>query len=258
MELIYNASIWDLFRAELPWLSIIDPTTVTQIARSLLDTYKHQGWLPDCHMSLCKGFTQGGSNADVVLADLYVKNITGGIDWNLAYEAVVNDAENEPLDWASEGRGGLMSWKTRDYIPYLDYDYLGFGTNSRSISRTLEYAYNDFCISEIGRGLGKNYTTYLARSGNWQNLFKADQTSFINGTNTGFTGFFQPKYLNGTWGHQDPILCSPIDEFCSLTSNPQETFESSIWEYQLLVRPLPDRASADRVTVSFRTLQRLS
>jgi len=44
-------------------------------------------------MSLCKGFTQGGSNADVVLADAYVKNITAGIDWQKAYEAVVKDAE---------------------------------------------------------------------------------------------------------------------------------------------------------------------
>ena len=205
------------------------------MARSLLDTYKHLGWLPDCRMSLCKGFTQGGSNADVVLADMYIKNITSDIDWELAYEAVVNDAENEPLDWSVEGRGGLMSWKALNYIPYLDYDFLGFGTNSRSISRTLEYSYNDFSVATIGKGLGKSYETYLSRSENWQNLFKADQTSFINGTDTGFVGFFQPKYLNQTWGFQDPIICSPLDGFCSLTTNPQETFESSIWEYQLYV-----------------------
>ena len=74
-------------------------------------------------MSLSKGFTQGGSNADVVLVDAYVKNLTG-IDWEDAYAAIVNDAENEPIDWSVEGRGGLMSWKGLDYIPYLDYDYL--------------------------------------------------------------------------------------------------------------------------------------
>ena len=44
-------------------------------------------------MSLCKGFTQGGSNADVVLADSYLKNITEGIDWDIGYQAVVSDAE---------------------------------------------------------------------------------------------------------------------------------------------------------------------
>ena len=53
------------------------------------------GKLPDCRMSLCKGFTQGGSNADVVLADSYLKNITAGIDWAVGYEAVVSDAEGK-------------------------------------------------------------------------------------------------------------------------------------------------------------------
>ncbi|KAF9883985.1 hypothetical protein FE257_002426 [Aspergillus nanangensis] len=228
--------IWDSFRAQHPLLTIIDPTAQSRMVRSLLDTYKHEGWLPDCRMSLCKGWTQGGSNADVVLADAYVKNLTG-IDWDLAYEAMVNDAENEPLEWSYEGRGGLTSWKRLNYIPYLDFDYEGFGTNSRSISRTLEYAYNDFCLATVARGLHKpdDYTKYLARANNWRNLFKPDQTSSINGTDTGFVGFFQPKFLNGTWGYQDPIACSALASWCSLTSNPSETFESSVWEYQFYV-----------------------
>ncbi|GAM43153.1 hypothetical protein TCE0_047f17730 [Talaromyces pinophilus] len=227
--------IWDAFRVQYPLLTIIDPSAQSQMVRSLVDIYKHEGWLPDCRMSLCKGWTQGGSNADVVLADAYVKNLTG-IDWELAYDALVNDAENEPLEWSIQGRGGLQSWKNVNYIPYLDFDYLGFGTNSRSISRTVEYAYNDYCVGVVGKGLGKvNATTYLSRSTNWQNIFKADQTSFVNGTDTGFVGFFQPKYFNGTWGFQDPIACSPLTDFCSLTSNPSETFESSVWEYQFYV-----------------------
>ncbi|CBF75442.1 hypothetical protein AN3764.2 [Aspergillus nidulans FGSC A4] len=236
--LTWNGSIWDSFRVQHPLLTIIDPETQSRMVRSLLDTYKHEGYLPDCRMSLCKGWTQGGSNADIVLADAYVKNLTGPIDWSLAYEAMVNDAEKEPLEWSYEGRGGLQSWKRLGYIPYLDFDYLGFGTNSRSISRTVEYAYNDFCVATVGRGLGKGqeYETYLARSGNWRNLYKKDQTSFVNGTDTGFVGFFQPRYLNGSWGYQDPIACSALSgSWCSLTSNPSETFESSVWEYQFYV-----------------------
>lgn len=226
--------LWDSFRAQHPFLTLLDPHAQSRMVRSLLDTYKHEGWLPDCRMSLCKGWTQGGSNADVVLADAFVKNLTG-IDWELAYSAMVNDAENEPLEWSYEGRGGLQSWKRLNYIPYLDFDYLGFGTNSRSISRTVEYAYNDYSLATVAKGIGKkDYTTYLSRASNWQNLYKHDQTSFLeNGTDTGFTGFFQPKYLNGTWGFQDPIACSALASWCSLTSNPSETFESSIWEYQL-------------------------
>jgi predicted alpha-1,2-mannosidase len=227
--------IWDMWRVQLPFLTIVDPHQQSRIVRSLLDTYKHRGWLPDCMMSTCKGWTQGGSDADNVLVDAYVKNLTG-IDWERAYEAIVNDAENEPLEWSIEGRGGLASWKRLNYIPYLDFDPNGFGTNSRSISRTLEYAYNDFNLATLAKGLGKDtYTKYLARSANWQNLFKADQTSSINGTDTGFTGFFQPKYMNGSWGYQDPIACSLLADFCSLTSNPSETFESSAWEYMFFV-----------------------
>lgn len=208
---------------------------------SLLDIYRHEGWLPDCHMSLCNGWTQGGSNADVVLVDAYVKNFTTRIDWNLALEAIVNDAENEPLEWSVHGRGGLQSWKSLHYVPYLDFDPVGFGTNSRSVSRTLEYSYNDFCLATLAQGLGEAdlYNKYIARSTNWRNLWKADQTSAINGSDTGFVGFFQPKYMNRTWGYQDPIACSSLGGFCSLTSNPTETFEGSIWQYQLHVgRPL--------------------
>ena len=227
--------IWDMWRVQLPFLTIVDPITQSRIVRSLLDIYKHRGWLPDCSMSTCKGWTQGGSDADNVIVDAYVKNLTG-IDWELAYEAIVNDAENEPREWSYEGRGGLMSWKQLNYIPYLDYDYLGFGTNSRSISRTLEYSYNDYCLATLAKGLGKDTTTkYLSRARNWENLFKPDQQSFIQGKDTGFKGFFQPKYMNGTWGYQDPIACSPLAGFCSLTSNPSETFESSCWEYMFFV-----------------------
>ncbi|KAH8730077.1 glycosyl hydrolase family 92-domain-containing protein [Phaeosphaeriaceae sp. PMI808] len=227
--------IWDMWRVQLPFLTIVDPIMMSKMVRSLLDTYKHRGWLPDCMMSTCKGWTQGGSDADNVLVDAYVKNLTS-IDWELAYEAIVNDAENEPLEWSIQGRGGLTSWKKLNYIPYLDFDPVGFGTNSRSISRTLEYSYNDFNLATLAKGLGKDTSTkYLARSKNWRNLFKADQRSSINSIDTNFTGFFQPKYLNGTWGYQDPIACSPLASFCSLTSNPSETFESSAWEYMFFV-----------------------
>jgi putative alpha-1,2-mannosidase len=188
----------------MPFLTLIDPETVTKIVRSLVDTQQHLGWLPDCRMSLCKGYTQGGSNADNVIADAYIKGLTSGIDWDAAYAAVQKDAEEEPYDWSNEGRGGLQSWKSLNYIPVQDLDYVGFGTMTRSISRTLEYAYNDFAISQIARGMNKTSDAekYEKTSAYWQNLFKADQTSFSNGTDTGFTGFFQPKYLNQTWGFQ--------------------------------------------------------
>ncbi|KAL1862081.1 hypothetical protein Plec18170_000905 [Paecilomyces lecythidis] len=186
------------------------------------------------------GYTQGGSNADNIIGDAFVKGLTDGIDWEDGYAAVKKDAEEEPYDWSNEGRGGMVSWKSLNYIPEQDFDYIGFGTLTRSISRTLEYSYNDYVISQMARGLNKTADAekYETTSGYWQNLFKRDQRSYIQGQDTGFQGFFQPRYLNKTWGYQDPITCSNIDTSgspCSLQSNAGETFESSIWEYQFFV-----------------------
>lgn len=175
------------------------------------------------------------------MADAYVKGLTDGINWDDGYIAVQKDAEEEPFDWSNEGRGGLQSWKSKNYIPVEDFDYLGFGTLTRSISRTLEYSYNNFAIAQIARGLGKSADAakYEESSGYWKNLYKKDQDSLLpSGSSTGYTGFFQPKYLNGTWGYQDPLKCSNIDTsgaICSLQNSGPETFESSIWEYSLYV-----------------------
>lgn len=110
---------------------------------------------------------------------------------------------------------------------------------TRSISRTLEYSYNDFCISEMAAGLNNTagQEKYSGTSAYWENLFKSEQTSLnFDGSDTGFVGFFQPKFLNQTWGFQDPLQCSNNDDtgsVCSLQNSGRETFESSIWEYSL-------------------------
>lgn len=226
--------IWDSFRSIHPLITLLDQESQSRMVRSLIDIYRHEGKLPDCRMSLCKGFTQGGSNADIVLTDSYLKNITGP-DWATAYEAMVSDAEDEPPIWSIEGRGGLQSWKSLHYIPTDDYDPYGVGPFTRSISRTVEYAYNDFCIAQVAKSLGheSDYEKYLERSSYWRNMFKEDQTSFLNETDTGFTGFLMPKYLNGTWGFQDPAFCSPLYNFTSCYLNPDghETYEGSSWLY---------------------------
>lgn len=162
--------IWDSFRSIHSLITLVDPISQARMIRSLIEIYRKEGWLPDCRMSLCKGFTQGGSNADVVLADSYLKGINDGIDWETGFEAVLKDAEVEPLNWAVEGRGGLKSWKELNFIPTDDYDPYGVGPFTRSISRTVEYAYNDFCVAEMARGLGKQdeYEKYAERSEYWR------------------------------------------------------------------------------------------
>lgn len=230
--------IWDSFRSIHPLITLLDQDSQSRMVRSLIDIYRHEGKLPDCRMSLCKGFTQGGSNADIVLVDSYLKNITGP-DWATAYEAIVSDAEIEPSIWSVEGRGGLNSWKDLHYIPTDDFDPYGVGLFTRSISRTVEYAYDDFCIAEMAKSLGhaSDYEKYAERSTYWQNMFNADQTSYLNTTDTGFIGFLMPKYLNGTWGFQDPAFCSPLYNFSSCYLNPDghETYEGSSWLYSFFV-----------------------
>lgn len=75
---------------------------------------------------------------------------------------------------------------------------------TRSVSRTLEYAYNDFAVAQIARGVGEiaDAERFEERAGYWRNLFREDQGSLINGEDTGFRGFFQPRFLNGSWGYQ--------------------------------------------------------
>ncbi|KAI1371074.1 glycoside hydrolase family 92 protein [Hypoxylon crocopeplum] len=235
--------IWDSFRAQHPLLTIIDPAVQTKMVRSLIDTYKHEGKLPDCRMSFSKGYTQGGSNADVVLADAFVKNLTEGIDWALGYEAVVSDAEVEPKDWSTSGRGDLVSYHTLGYVPYDDVDRNGTGPMSRGISRTVEYAYDDFAIALMARGLGHSTdeAKYLGRARNWRNLFNAAQEDRYRDEEgsvrkTQFTGFLQPRYRNGTWKYQNTRLCSPAYQQHSCYYDTQyETYEGSPWLYTFYV-----------------------
>lgn len=166
--------IWDSFRSIHSLITIVDPESQIRMMRSLVEIWRHEGWLPDCRMSLCKGFTQGGSNADVILADLFMKmrsiSEQHGLDWNDVYSAVKTDAEEEPLVWSVNGRGGLYSWKNLHFIPTEDYDPYGVGAFTRSISRTVEYAYDDFCIAEIAHGLGNEADAhkYSERAEYWQ------------------------------------------------------------------------------------------
>ncbi|OAQ62458.1 alpha-1,2-mannosidase subfamily [Pochonia chlamydosporia 170] len=223
--------IWDSFRSTHPLITLLDPLSQTRMVRSLIDIYRHEGKLPDCRMSLCKGYTQGGSNADVVLADAYIKGLNDNVDWTTGYKAVVSDAEDESANCAVEGRGGLRSWKELGYIPTDDLDP-HCPRLHLSISRTVEYAYDDFCIAQIAKDMQKpdDARKYLKRSQNWKNLFNEDIKD------RGFKGFLQPRYLNGTFGFQTPSLCSHPweDSYCYLFDN-IATYEGSAWLYTFYV-----------------------
>jgi putative alpha-1,2-mannosidase len=157
----------------MPLLTLIEEPQQRDMVNSLLNIYKHDGYMPDARSGNWNGRTQGGSNADIVIADAFAKGMKG-IDYQLALKAMIKDAEVPPTDddgfvgsvpEEKHGRGGLMEYNTLGYVPYgID----------RAGNRTVEYSYDDWCIAQVAKGLGfpELYDKYMKRSHNWRNLCK--------------------------------------------------------------------------------------
>ncbi|MDT7688887.1 MAG: hypothetical protein QOE46_1646 [Acidobacteriota bacterium] len=161
-------ALWDTFRTLHPLLTLIQSERQRDMVRSLVDTYRHTGWMPDARVAGANGMTQGGSNSDVVVADALVKGLKG-IDYEIAYRAMVRNAEDDSPRSLYEGRE-VGEYKQRGYLSMK---------NERSASRTLEYAYDDFCLAQVAKLLGKtaDRRKYLARSRNWMNLWDGETKS---------------------------------------------------------------------------------
>ena len=159
-------AIWDTYRTTNPLLILINPDRQTDLIRSMIDIYEHDGYMPDGRSGNDNVRTQGGSNCDMVIADAFNKGLEG-IDYEKAYQAMVKNAEVSPGgNEQKEGRGGLNDYKQLGYIS-SDYERAG--------SRTLEYASNDWAIAMVANGLGKtaDYEKYKHRANNWMNSLAA-------------------------------------------------------------------------------------
>ena len=179
-------AIWDTYRSSSPLITLIDPKREADIVNSLLNIYKREGYMPDARSGDCNGRTQGGSNAEVVIADAFVKGVEG-IDYDFALKAMLKDAEVDPgADHEKHGRGGLHK--------YLKYGYLPYGID-RAGTRTIEYAYDDYCIALVSKGLGRMdiYERYLKQSENWKHLWRSDYEW------DDVKGYIMPKDAEGHW-----------------------------------------------------------
>jgi predicted alpha-1,2-mannosidase len=178
--------IWDTFRSSSPLITLIDSKRQVEIVNALLNIYKREGYLPEGRSGNDNGRTQGGSNASVVLADAFVKNLKG-IDYELALQAMLKDATVPPGgNEEKEGRGGLMDYLRLGYVPYgID----------RAGNRTIDYSYNDYNIATVAKGLNHQdlYNQYIKQADSWQNLWRSDYQ------NNGSTGFIMPKDSDGKW-----------------------------------------------------------
>jgi predicted alpha-1,2-mannosidase len=223
--------IWDTYRTSSPLLTLISPDRQRDIIRSLVDIYRHTGYMPDARSGNDNGRTQGGSNANVVVADAWVKGLKG-IDYQTAFAAMVHDAEVPPADAQKEGRGGLKDYNEKGYVTLAD---------ERSGSRTAEYSYDDFAISEVACGLGKTKEAelYASRAHNFEHLWDKDMTA------EGFKGFLRPRNPNGTWAPPYLVVRGTWPDFF---------YEGDIWTYSIYapqdMRHLIEMAGGDQTFVN--------
>lgn len=213
-------TFWDLFRCSTSLMQILQPVSYEEQIRSLIDIWRHNGYLPDARSSNFNGRSQGGSNADNVLADAYIKGVRGKVNWKDGYTAMVKDAEVQPPNnkdpsapdsSTKEGRGALPDW--------LKYKYIT-PSYTRAVSRAVEYSANDYGLHVVAHGLG--HTTdadeYLNRSRNWRNHYNPASTALNH------TGFLVPRSANGTFLPQNPLSCGGCywgDDY----------YEGTPWEY---------------------------
>lgn len=200
-------TLWDLFRCHSPLNHLLLPERYEGQIRSIIDIWRHDGFMPDGRSSNYNGRVQGGSNSDNVLADAFIKGLKGGINWEDGFKAMQTNAEVVPpnnFDPTSrdsstkEGRGALPDWKERGYIT---------PKYRRSASRAVEYALNDFSLAQVAKGLDKpdEEYKYLKRSRNWRNHWHANSTAFDE-----FSGYISIRYEDGTWPipeHFNPLSC---------------------------------------------------
>lgn len=218
-------TMWDLFRNQVSLWHLIQPSYYESMLRALIDIFRHEGWAPDGRSGNYNGLVQGGSNADNVLADAYVKGLRGSINWTDGYAAVKKNAEvlpyfdENPVDpqgSLKEGRSALDDW--------IPLGYVSADRNSRAVSKTVEYSLNDFAVSQIAAGEApEEADLYLQRSAGWQ--LSWDPTA----TSRNFTGFVMPRFSNGTFDSTYNITN------CGDCNWSDESYEGTAFEYSFVV-----------------------
>ncbi|QTE22207.1 GH92 family glycosyl hydrolase [Polaribacter cellanae] len=187
-------SLWDTYRAAHPLYTILHPNKVSDMIQSMLAHYKETGLLPVWSMQGNETNMMIGYHAVPVVVDAYFKGIN--FDAQLAYQACKASA----MDNARQ----IDVYKELGFVP-IDVKHENW-----SVSKTLEYAYDDWCIAKFAKKLGKedDYQYFLKRSENWRNVYDA-QSSFM-----------RPKYKKGNF----------IEKFIPKEYTPYFC-ESNAWQY---------------------------
>ncbi|WP_276090672.1 GH92 family glycosyl hydrolase [Pedobacter sp. JY14-1] len=185
-----GTGFWDTFRALYPFLNLMYPEINREMQQGLANDFKEGGWLPEWSSPGLASVMVGNNSASVV-ADAYLKGIRGQ-DMNVLWEALKHGANNEgPMP--AVGRYGVKYYNELGYVPY-DVKI------NENAARTLEYAYDDFAIYQLGKALGKpasEIDIYKKRAMNYKNLFDPAY-GLMRGKNK--DGQFQSPFNPFKWG----------------------------------------------------------
>ena len=190
-------SNWDIYRAQLPLLSIIAPNEYNDMVKSLVVKAEQGDWLPIFPMWSSYTSAMIGDHSTAVIADAAMK----GFDFDLekAYKYMFKNAFEISADSAEyedgKGRRALASYIKYGYVPLEDEVLQAFHQREQ-VSRTIEYAYDDWAIAQVAKKLGKDedYNELMARAQNYRNVFDPEKGwvcgRFADGT---FTDDFNPN-----------------------------------------------------------------
>lgn len=187
-----DTGFWDTFRALFPLLNLVYPSVNREIQQGLANIARENAFLPEWASPGHRGCMVGNNSASVV-ADAIIKGITPEKDWQTLYDCIVYGTEHVHPEVSSSGRLGHEFYNSLGYIPY------NVGIHE-SVARTLEYAYNDWCILQLARKLGrpeKELEKWEARSNNWKNVFDPSH-NLMRGRNA--DGSFQEPFSPYKWG----------------------------------------------------------
>ena len=163
-----DTGFWDTFRCLFPLLNLVYPSMNTKMQEGLVNAYLESGFLPEWASPGHRGCMVGNNSASIV-ADAYLKGLRG-YDINKLWEAVVHGTQAVHPEVSSTGRLGYEYYNKLGYVPY-DVKI------NENAARTLEYAYDDWCIYQLGKALGKKkkeIDVFAKRAMNYKNLFDAE------------------------------------------------------------------------------------
>ena len=195
--------LWDTFRAQNPLLTLIRPDVTNDLMKTFLEHYNNFGQLPQWVTGGQENHGMIGYHAMPVIADAYYKGIRD-YDVNALYEAMKVSANVDTFGFFVRAFRGTEFYRKYNYIP-CDIEI-------QSVSKTLEYCYDDWCIAQMAKMLRKkdDYDYYIKRAGYYKNLYDSE------------TRLMRPRLASGSWKTPfDPLFTNhyhPGDDYCEGTA----------------------------------------